>query len=1114
MNYKFKLIFLISLSVVFLALASSVQAPCTCECVGLFNLQPGGTCTAPGTITWTGCVGWSPYIDLVNARRSCVIRPVETGQCASAEKDSCAKANSICHMDYCPSGGNTGDDCCIWWDRWAGWAGCVCDKYCGVWDNESKCIQCSGRMESINLADTSGIYGKDNAGDNQCESVCGADPVCDEKSPNNDIPQCGCGKTYIADACDSNCGCVDRGVYCSSVYADCTASPECNDRLPDSYLSDSCGTTTLEVSRYCSSTCTYSSTKYTCDSANCGVSRRCGGSNYYCVYDAGWKWATSKPTNFCCSNADCNDNNPCTTDTCGSNYRCSHTYNDGASCSGTPYCSGTNRCGGSEGDIRYYDFKCQSGNCVATSSENCKCDASDSDVGQTYTTKGTCIDYTGCSGGYCQQTDYTDYCINSTHVREYYVSGSGDSATCSYTEYDCRNLGSYTCYDGKCITEICNDGIDNDYDGKIDCDDENCQITITSSPTGSGFVKVDGSDITTPQTYCAKDSWAKGTTHTLSANSPVQPKPALKFIFSSWSDGGAQTHTITVPSSLPATYTANYNPQVYLSVVANPSAGGSVSGSGWYNFGATPTIQASANAPCYSFSNWTANWGGGYNGTANPASVSIDISTFNFAASGNTSTETANFGYNNGVSCGTQHCSNSATHTAGDDCTDVWCDYRHYGQCSSGNCVYLSENCDNYDNNDCRCRISNPNLIDECKDYECVPLFGNTCAWTGNWLTVKTYTCDSSKVGSTQLCRGTTYYCCYDNGYKWQTTPCGTCSYILSISPSSGSYSDTTNTWSISATDSSNSYCPSPINYAITYSTSGSCDSSNTYVSPTSFSISRGSTLNNAFTVKVTRSGSSCNLSLSVKDPNGNVVATGTYTVSQPCTCTGWSSIGCGILPCASDQMKQSRSCSPSGCDIEEQCVADPLCTACNFNGVCDVAGPDMGETQINCPNDCYTIAKIIPWENLLPGAEVKVVVYFNDSRWYDSRYKSPGRDANLSLFIDNKEWAECVVHKKRWKDDIGWPGDREVWPTVYQGKSVVITSTLGYAKLEANCSLPMWLGSGSHQFVAIPTIYSEPTVLAPATARFTVSTSQPTAKPTLNLLLEFLKQLLLLKIF
>jgi hypothetical protein len=182
---------------------------------------------------------------------------------------------------------------------------------------------------------------------------------------------------------------------------------------------------------------------------------------------------------------------------------------------------------------------------------------------------------------------------------------------------------------------------------------------------------------------------------------------------------------------------------------------------------------------------------------------------------------------------------------------------------------------------------------------------------------------------------------------------------------------------------------------------------------------------------------------------------------------------------------------------------------------VCDVAGPDIGETQINCPNDCYTRAKIIPWENLLPGAEVKVVVYFNDSRWYDSRYKSPGRDANLSLFIDNKEWVECVVHNQSWKNNIGWPGDREVWSTVYQGKSVVITSTLGYAKLEANCSLPMWLGSGSHQFVAIPTIYSEPTVLAPATASFTVvapASTPPVSR--LDIFLQFLKSLLLIKIF
>jgi hypothetical protein len=254
-------------------------------------------------------------------------------------------------------------------------------------------------------------------------------------------------------------------------------------------------------------------------------------------------------------------------------------------------------------------------------------------------------------------------------------------------------------------------------------------ITITSDPIGSGFVSVDGNAITTPQTYC----WTPGSTHTLSANLIVQTQPALRFIFSKWSDGGTQTHTITTPSS-PTTYTANYYSQVYLLVRANSSSGGTVSGSGWYSYGASATISASANT-CYLFSDWTANWGGGYSGNNNPASVNIDIKAFDFAKYGNTPTQTANFGYNNGASCGTQHCSNLATHTAGDDCTDDTCEYEHYGQCSSGSCTYLSKYCDDYDDDYLeRVFCRNGDIYNEYKDYECIPIFGNRCAWTGDYI--------------------------------------------------------------------------------------------------------------------------------------------------------------------------------------------------------------------------------------------------------------------------------------------------------------------------------------------------------------------------------------------
>jgi uncharacterized repeat protein (TIGR02543 family) len=81
-------------------------------------------------------------------------------------------------------------------------------------------------------------------------------------------------------------------------------------------------------------------------------------------------------------------------------------------------------------------------------------------------------------------------------------------------------------------------------------------ITITSSPTGTGYVTVDSVAITTPQTF----SWVPGTTHTIAASSTVSISSGVRDSYASWSDGGAQSHSYTVPSTA-ATATANFNRQ-------------------------------------------------------------------------------------------------------------------------------------------------------------------------------------------------------------------------------------------------------------------------------------------------------------------------------------------------------------------------------------------------------------------------------------------------------------------------------------------------------------------------------------------------------------------------
>ena len=195
--------------------------------------------------------------------------------------------------------------------------GCGDTKW-GNWDkSEGKCVVCSGKKEN-GYFNCNGDY----SGNNKCESACGASDQCDEQSPNS----------YLLD-------------YCTYNY--------------------------LEVNRYCDSNCQYSSIKYYCNADNCGKSQSCEDETYYCVYDNGWKWSTSKPTDFCCSDADCPVKN-------NIKGKCRSPQGTG----GTPY------------DYRCVWPKCeQDSDCV--SGTKCYCGACSS----THTSAG-------CPAGQCCDRDY------------------------------------------------------------------------------------------------------------------------------------------------------------------------------------------------------------------------------------------------------------------------------------------------------------------------------------------------------------------------------------------------------------------------------------------------------------------------------------------------------------------------------------------------------------------------------------------------------------------------------------------------------------------------------------------------------------------------------------
>jgi len=135
---------------------------------------------------------------------------------------------------------------------------------------------------------------------------------------------------------------------------------------------------------------------------------------------------------------------------------------------------------------------------------------------------------------------------------------------------------------------------------------QNVAITVTSVPAGLQ-VTVDGASYHTPQTF----PWAPGSIHTLGAASPQGT--GTRNIFGNWSDGGAQSHAIVVPSAA-AAYTATFRTQYLLTLSVSPAAYGTIAASpasadGYYDAGTQVQITATASAG-HEFSGFRGNLSG------------------------------------------------------------------------------------------------------------------------------------------------------------------------------------------------------------------------------------------------------------------------------------------------------------------------------------------------------------------------------------------------------------------------------------------------------------------------------------------------------------------------
>ena len=138
-------------------------------------------------------------------------------------------------------------------------------------------------------------------------------------------------------------------------------------------------------------------------------------------------------------------------------------------------------------------------------------------------------------------------------------------------------------------------------------------ITIQTNPPGL-LASVDGNAAkTAPQTV----SLSQGS-HTIAVASPQAGSAGTQYVFTSWSDGGGASHTITV-GAVATTYTANFKLQNQLTTGVSPAGGGTatpVSG-GFYDAGTAVAINAVANTG-YVFSSWTSN-------VANPTGASTTV---------------------------------------------------------------------------------------------------------------------------------------------------------------------------------------------------------------------------------------------------------------------------------------------------------------------------------------------------------------------------------------------------------------------------------------------------------------------------------------------------------
>ncbi len=141
-------------------------------------------------------------------------------------------------------------------------------------------------------------------------------------------------------------------------------------------------------------------------------------------------------------------------------------------------------------------------------------------------------------------------------------------------------------------------------------------VTVTTSIGSGTQVTVDGTDRAAP----FSTRWQTGESHTIGVPSPQSGGPGTRYAFDRWSDGGAQSHQVSVDRS--RTFTATLTTEHQLTVATTPDATGTVDADPagpWIVDGTTVELTASPVV------GWVFDrWEGDVTGAANPTTFAMD----------------------------------------------------------------------------------------------------------------------------------------------------------------------------------------------------------------------------------------------------------------------------------------------------------------------------------------------------------------------------------------------------------------------------------------------------------------------------------------------------------